>query len=135
MGAIVLFDGVCNFCVGSVNFIIRRDEDDYFSFAPLQSEAGRDLLSKHGVDPEETDSIVVIEEGRAFTHSDAALRISRRLGKGWPLLFGLRIVPRAIRDAFYRSFAKRRYRLFGKQDSCMVPTPEIRAKFLDRSSK
>jgi predicted DCC family thiol-disulfide oxidoreductase YuxK len=129
MSSIVLFDGVCNFCSDSVNFIIDHDRADRFKFAPLQSDIGRELRAKYEVD-ETIDSIVVIEDGRAFTHSSAALRIAKGLGGLWSILYALVVVPRPVRDYFYRLFAKYRYRLFGKKDACMIPTPEVRARFL-----
>ena len=130
MSAIILFDGVCNFCNGSVNFIIERDREGYFKFAPLQSEIGEKLLAENGIDRIETDSVVLIEDGKAYTHSTAALRVARRLDGAWKLLSYLNFVPRVIRDAAYKLFAKNRYRLFGKKDECMLPSPEIRARFL-----
>ena len=130
MGAIVLFDGVCNFCNGSVNFIIARDKAGYFKFSPLQSEIGKELTAKHGIDKTDTDSVVVIEDERAYTHSTGALRIARKLNGIWSWIYALRIVPLPIRDFFYRTFAKYRYRLFGRRDECMMPTPEIRERFL-----
>lgn len=129
MSAIVLFDGVCNFCNDSVNFIIRRDTANQFKFAPLQSETGRELRRKHGIG-EDIDSIILVEDGRAYTHSTAALRIARRLGGLMSLAYGFTVVPVPIRDFFYKTFAKYRYRLFGKKDVCMVPTPEVRKRFL-----
>ena len=130
MSAIVLFDGVCNFCDRSVNFIIERDPGGYFKFAPLQSEIGEKLLAENGVDKVETDSVVLIEDGKVYTHSTAALRVARRLEGAWKWFYYLIFVPRPIRDAFYKIFAKYRYRLFGKKDECMLPSPEIRARFL-----
>ncbi len=130
MGAIVLFDGVCNFCNGSVNFIIAHDKAGYFKFSPLQSEIGEELTAKYGVDKEDTDSVVVIEDEKAYTHSSGALRIAGKLDGIWSWIYALKIVPRPIRDFFYRTFAKYRYRLFGRQDACMMPTPEIRERFL-----
>lgn len=130
MGAIVLFDGVCNFCNASVNFVIERDKAGYFKFAPLQSEVGEVLIAKHGIDTSKTDSIIVVENDRAYTHSSAALRIAKRLDGFWSSSYALIVVPKPIRDFFYRLFAKHRYRLFGRQDACMMPTPEIRARFL-----
>ncbi|HTK38387.1 MAG TPA: thiol-disulfide oxidoreductase DCC family protein [Pyrinomonadaceae bacterium] len=130
MAAIVLFDGVCNFCNGSVNFMIERDAAGYFKFAPLQSETGKEVLDKFAVDPTEIDSIILVEDEKAYTHSTAALRIVRRLGGIWRWLYILRFVPRPIRDFFYELFAKYRYWLFGKKDVCMMPTPEIRERFL-----
>lgn len=129
MSAIVLFDGVCNFCNNSVNFIIRRDRLAKFRFTPLQSEIGREMRAKYGVD-ESVDSIVLIDEDQAFTHSTAALRIARALGGFTSLLYAFVIVPRPIRDFFYRLFARHRYRIFGRKDVCMIPTAEVRERFL-----
>lgn len=130
MSAIVLFDGVCNFCNSSVNFIIERDKAGYFKFAPLQSEIGESLIAEHGIDPEKTDSIILVEDGGVFTHSTAALRIAKRLSAAWPVFYPAIIIPRPLRDAAYKLFAKYRYRMFGKQDQCMIPTPEVRSRFL-----
>lgn len=129
MNSIILFDGVCNFCNSSVNFIIARDRGDRFRFAALQSETGSRLKEEFGLAG--TDSIILVEDGRAFAHSTAALRIARRLSGGWPVLYVLIAVPRFLRDAAYRLFAANRYRLFGRKDACMIPTPEMRRKFLD----
>ena len=130
MGAIVLFDGVCNFCNGAVNWVIERDKEGYFKFAALQSEIGEELAAKHNIDRTATDSVVLIEDDKVYTYSDAALRIARKLDGAWSNAYNLRVVPRALRDFAYKLFAKYRYSLFGKQDQCMMPTPEIRARFL-----
>ena len=140
MGAVVLFDGVCNFCDASVNFIIERDRKGYFKFAALQSDAGEELAARYGLEsagaePEDDDSILIdsvilIEHDRAYTHSTAALKIVRRLGPPWSWLYAFIVVPRPIRDFFYRVFAKYRYRIFGRKDECMVPSPEVRSRFL-----
>lgn len=130
MGAIVLFDGVCNFCNGSVNFIIDRDRDGIFKFAPLQSAIGQEMLAKFGINVSETDSIILIEDENAYMYSTAALRIAKRIGGIWSLLYAFIIVPWFIRDWAYRLFAKNRYRLFGKKDACMIPTQNDRARFL-----
>ena len=130
MPAVILFDGVCNFCNGAVNFVINRDREGYFKFAALQSGAGEQLLIRHGIDKVETDSVVLIEDDEAYTHSSAALRISRKLPGLWPLLYGFIIVPKSIRDWAYKLFAKHRYRLFGRRAECMIPTPDVRARFL-----
>jgi predicted DCC family thiol-disulfide oxidoreductase YuxK len=128
--AIILFDGVCNFCNGSVNFIIDRDKTGYFKFAPLQSEVGQKLLDENGVDKSVTDSVVLVEDGKVYTHSTAALRIAGRLKGKWSWVHHLTVVPRFVRDGFYKLFAKYRYKMFGKQEACMLPTPEIRSRFL-----
>lgn len=140
MGAVVLFDGVCNFCDSSVNFIIERDRDGYFKFAPLQSDAGQALADEYGFvskvsDADGTgkhpiDSVVLIEDGRAYTHSSAALGIARRMEGPLSWMYALIVIPRPVRDCFYQLFARYRYRLFGKKDQCMMPTPELRARFL-----
>ena len=130
MGAIVLFDGVCNFCNSTINFVIERDKDGYFKFAPLQSEIGEELMATHDIDRIETDSVILVEDGKAFTHSDAALRIAKRLDGFWSWTYALSVIPRPIRDLGYRFFARHRYRLFGRRDACMMPTPEVRARFL-----
>jgi len=130
MAATVLFDGVCNFCNGAVNFVIARDKAGYFKFAPLQSEIGEQITVKQGIDFEKTDSIVLVEDHRAYIQSTAALKIARRLDGLWPVFYGLIIVPRPIRDLAYKLFAKYRYKLFGRQDACMIPRPEVRARFL-----
>ena len=128
--AIVLFDGVCNFCSGSVNFIIEHDRATYFKFAPLQSETARQLLDEHKIDKSTTDSVILIENGAAYKYSTAALKIAAHLDGAWSAVQYFRFVPSSIRDFFYKTFAANRYKLFGKQDACMLPTPEIRARFL-----
>jgi predicted DCC family thiol-disulfide oxidoreductase YuxK len=141
MSAVVLFDGVCNFCDASVNFVIEHDRDGYFKFAPLQSDTGMKLAAEHGLDSKISnlearhgavpiDSVILIEDGTAYTHSTAALRIARRLGTPWSWLYAFVVVPAPVRDFFYRSFAKYRYRFFGRKDECMLPSPEVRARFL-----
>jgi len=128
MSAIILFDGVCNFCNSSINFIIERDKKNLYKFAPLQSEVGEKFIERF--DLNEIDSVILIENEKAFTHSTAALKIAKGLGGFWSLFYGLIIIPRPIRDFFYKLFARYRYKLFGKQDACMMPTPEIRQRFL-----
>ena len=130
MLAIILFDGVCNFCNGAVNFVIDRDQAGYFKFAALQSEAGEELLERHSIDKIETDSVILIEDDEAYTHSSAALRIVRRLPGAWPLLYGFIVLPEAIRDWAYKLFARNRYRFFGRREEGMIPTPDVRARFL-----
>lgn len=132
---VILFDGVCNFCNSSVQFIIRRDPAGRFRFAALQSDAARQLLTGRGIDTHELDSIVLIDNGRGYTESTAALRIARRL-KGWPKLAApLMIIPRPLRDEVYRWLARHRYRWFGKRESCMLPTPNVRQRFLDAEAR
>lgn len=130
MSAVVLFDGVCNFCNGAVNFIIARDGDGYFKFAPLQSEIGIETQKEYGFDSTKIDSIILVEEGKVFLHSTAALKIAKHLNGLWPAFYIFIIVPRPIRDWVYKLFAKYRYKLFGRQDACMIPTPDVKARFL-----
>jgi predicted DCC family thiol-disulfide oxidoreductase YuxK len=129
MDLIVLFDGVCNFCNGAVNWTIDHDPQGKFKFAPLQSEFGEQMRRKYGIS-ENVDSIILIDAGRAYTHSSAALRVAKHLGGIWSLGYLGIIVPRPIRDWFYRWFASNRYRWFGKQDACMIPTREVRQRFV-----
>lgn len=128
---ILLFDGVCNLCNGGTQFVIRRDPaPGKFRFAALQSESGQALLRKHGLPPHALDSFVMIEGDRASVRSTAVLRVLHRLGFPWSIFYPLILVPRILRDAVYDGIAARRYRWFGKQETCMVPTPEIRSRFL-----
>lgn len=130
--AIILFDGVCNLCNGAVRFILKRDRNGHFRFASLQGAAGRALLARFYPHPAGApDSMVLIEGGRAYVHSDAVLRIARRLGSGWALLSAFRVIPRPVRDVLYRRVAAHRYRWFGKRDQCMIPSPDARSRFLD----
>ena len=130
MSGIVLFDGVCNFCNGSVNFIIERDRQNYFKFAPLQSEIGQELLKKHNINKAETDSVILVENGAAYMYSTAALKVAKHLDGAWSWFYGFIFVPKFLRDFAYKTFAKNRYKLFGKTEACMMPTPEIRERFL-----
>ena len=129
---IVLFDGVCNLCSGGVQFILKRDRKDLFRFASLQSELGQQLLAERQIDPKTTDSMVLIQPGKAFyLRSDAALAIGKQLPGIWGLLAVFQWVPSSIRDIVYDFMARNRYRWFGKKESCMIPTPELKSKFLD----
>jgi predicted DCC family thiol-disulfide oxidoreductase YuxK len=130
--SIVLFDGVCNLCNGSVLFIIDRDPRQRFQFAPLQSEFAVNLLASLGEEVPEpgADSLVLVEEGAVYQRSDAALRIARNLRGPWPALWAGSIVPRALRDRIYDYVARNRYRWFGRVESCRIPTPALRERFL-----
>ena len=133
-GALVLFDGVCNLCNGAVNFIIDHDPEAYFTFAALQSEEAAPVLARFGRPPaslaDKPDSIVLIEGGRLYERSDAVLRIARRLSGFWSLVYVFVALPKPHRDALYGWIAANRYRWFGKQDACRIPTRELRARFL-----
>ncbi|SFL87554.1 Predicted thiol-disulfide oxidoreductase YuxK, DCC family [Paenibacillus sp. 1_12] len=128
--SIVLFDGVCRFCNGWVQFILRHDKHDKFRFAPLQSDYAIQLLASGQLKDASLDSVVLCEGSSVYTHSAAVLQICNRLGGAWRVLTVFKVVPRPIRDTFYRFIAKRRYRWFGKYDSCMIPNAEIRSKFI-----
>jgi predicted DCC family thiol-disulfide oxidoreductase YuxK len=127
---IILFDGVCNLCNGAVQFIIKRDPEARFKLAALQSETGQALLDQHGFTTESFETIVLIEGSTVYTHSTAALHIVRHLSGMWPILFGLIGIPKPLRDGIYLWISRNRYRWFGKRDSCMIPSPELRSRFL-----
>lgn len=127
---ILLFDGVCNLCNGAVQWVIRHDADARFRFAPLQSEIGRRLLERAGLPGEELSTVVLYDEGRIFTRSDVPLQVFERLGLPWSLLTPLGLAPRRLRDAVYDWVARNRYRWFGHRESCMIPTPELKSRFL-----
>jgi predicted DCC family thiol-disulfide oxidoreductase YuxK len=139
---VVLFDGVCNLCNASVQFMIDRDPKSELKFAAIQSEKGGELLTKTVGEAQakelaagttgdgDPDSIVLVENGQIYMRSTAALRIARHLSWPWRFLFAFLIVPRPLRDVFYKLIARNRYRWFGKSDTCRIPTPELRARFL-----
>lgn len=128
---IILFDGICNFCNGSVNFVIRRDKKSMVKYAALQSEAGQQLLKQFSLPTNEFNSFIFIEAGEVYTQSTGALKVCKYLNGLWPLLYGLIIVPRFIRDGVYNWVAKNRYKWFGKKDQCMIPGQDIRERFLN----
>ena len=129
--ATILFDGVCNLCNGFVQFVIARDPQARFRFAALSSDAAQCLLREAGLRPPLPDTMILIEDGRAYLRSDAPLRIARGLRFPWPLAAAFLVLPRFIRDRAYDFIAARRYKWFGRRDVCMIPTPELRARFLD----
>ena len=129
-GAVVLFDGVCNLCNGWVDFIIARDPQAHFRFAALQSNAARPYLERCRLAPDFLQGIVLVEDERCHTRSTAALRVLRRLGAPWAVLYALIVVPRPLRDAVYDWFISHRYRWFGKRDRCRLPTAEEARRFL-----
>nr|WP_294776416.1 thiol-disulfide oxidoreductase DCC family protein [uncultured Flavobacterium sp.] len=128
---IILFDGVCNLCNASVQFVIRRDRKDIFRFVPLQSELGLKIIQHLGIDPKNTDSIVLYEPGRAYYNkSEAAIEIVKEFGGLYTLLRILAVFPKSLSNFVYAFVAKNRYRWYGKQETCMMPSPEVAAKFL-----
>ena len=130
MTGTILFDGVCNLCNGFVTFVIERDPQAQFRFAALSSDAAAAILRAAGVTLPIPDTIVLVEGGKVYFRSDAPLRIARRLRFPWPLAYALVVVPRFIRDRVYDFIAARRYQWFGRRDVCMIPTPDLRARFL-----
>ena len=129
---IILFDGVCNFCNDSVRFVMKRDKNDLYRYASLQSQLGRQMTNERGIDTTEIDSTILIIPNEAYyIKSDAALQISKNLNGIYPLLSLFSLVPSSIRNFFYDIIARNRYKWFGKKEECQIPTPEERAKFLD----
>ena len=127
---LILFDGVCNLCSSSVQFIIRHDRRAVFKFTPIQSHLGEAIYREAGLEPNDPETFLVLSSGRTLVRSDAALEVARHFGGFWRLLSALRVVPRSWRDAVYRAIAKRRYRWFGKRDACLVPSEEIKQRFV-----
>ncbi|WP_062049928.1 thiol-disulfide oxidoreductase DCC family protein [Bacillus sp. JCM 19034] len=130
MKRIVLIDGDCSVCNKGVQFIIKRDPNARFQFASLQSDIGQQLLSEYGV-PKSTDSVVVIEGDHYFTKSEAVLRICKHLNGAWKLLYTAIIIPKPLRDVYYRLIAENRYRWFGRKDQCLLLTNDMKKRFLD----
>jgi len=128
---VVLFDGECNLCNGVVQFLIRHDpRGERFRFAAQQSDAGKIILQEHSFPADSLETMAVLANGKLLARSDAALELARHLPAPWPILSIGKIIPRPLRDAMYRLVARNRYRLFGKSDHCMIPTPELKARFL-----
>jgi predicted DCC family thiol-disulfide oxidoreductase YuxK len=128
---VILFDGLCNFCNGAINFVLKQDKKGIFRFAPLQSEAGRRLLQQYHLPTDEFESFVLIDDGKVYTKSSAALRVMNKLPWYWKEAQIFRVIPTIFRDAIYEFIARNRYKWFGKKDQCMLPTPEMRSRFLD----
>ena len=128
--SIVLFDGVCNLCNGAVDFIIRYDREANFMFASLQSDAGQQLLKHYGLPTDHYESMVLLKQGKIYQRSNAALEIAGELGGGWSLFKIFKPLPVSLRNAVYNFIAKNRYRFFGQSETCRLPTPAERARFL-----
>ena len=129
---IVIFNGVCNLCEFSVNFIFEHDTGGHFSFTPAQSPLGASLLKHFGINTSRLDTVVLVRGDRAFTRSAAAIEIASRLDMPWNLLTVFQAVPELLRDVMYDLIAKNRYQLFGKKDACMLPSEELRRRFLEQ---
>lgn len=130
MQSVVLFDGVCNLCNSFVQFVIKYDKNERFKFASLQSDFAEKALSNFFMDSQKMSTVILLENGKLYSRSTAALRILNSLNGLWPLLYVFIIVPAFIRDVVYNLIAKNRYKWFGKKDSCMVPSPELQRRFL-----
>jgi predicted DCC family thiol-disulfide oxidoreductase YuxK len=127
---ILLFDGVCNFCNATVKFILRNDKAGRFTLGSIQSSPGQELIEKYHIPVKGLETFVYLHDGQYLLRSDAILQVMKNLGGIWKLTYIFKIVPRFIRDAVYNFIARNRYRFFGKRESCMLPTPEQRARFL-----
>ncbi len=129
---IILFDGVCNLCNSSIQFVIERDKDDVYRFAALQSETAKKMVAQRNIDTSQVDSIILIEPGIAYyTKSSAALKIGKSFGGLWSLLGIFEWIPEKISNQVYDFIAKNRYKWYGKKENCMIPTSDLKAKFLD----
>lgn len=126
---VIFFDGVCNLCNASVQFVIEHDQRNYFKFSALQGEYAAEILPQFKVNPGSLNSTLLLEEGKLYTKSSSALRVAKKLNGIWPLLYGFIIIPKFIRDWVYDIIAKNRYKWWGKQESCWIPTPELKDKF------
>jgi predicted DCC family thiol-disulfide oxidoreductase YuxK len=128
---VMLYDGVCNVCNASVQWVIRHDPNAIFRFAALQSPIARELLKHTPIDPSQLNSVILIDGARVLTASDALIAIARRLGPPWSFARVFQPLPRFVRDGVYRVVARNRYRMFGKREACLVPTEGVRGRFLD----
>lgn len=129
--SIILFDGICNLCNSSVQFVLKHDHKNQFMFASLQSTEGQNLLKQFQLPQQDFNSFILIENEKVYLKSTAALMVARQLKGAVKLLYGFIIVPPFIRNAVYNFIAKNRYKWFGKKESCMIPTPELKARFLN----
>jgi predicted DCC family thiol-disulfide oxidoreductase YuxK len=128
---VIIFDGICRFCSGAVSFIIKRDPRGLFAFTPMQSDIAQKLMETHADAELGSDTILLIKDGVCYVRTDAALEIAKDLSGLWFLFRVFKVVPRAVRDYIYRVFSRHRYSLFGKRESCMIPTADIRSRFLE----
>ncbi|MEO7530686.1 MAG: thiol-disulfide oxidoreductase DCC family protein [Sediminibacterium sp.] len=128
---IIFFDGICNLCTGSVQFVIKHDSAHNFRFASLQSEVGQQLLLRYNLPTDQFGSFILFEEGTVYTKSSAALRVAKKLKGVWPALYVFMIVPTFIRNGVYNWVAKNRYNWFGKKEECWMPTPELKSLFIE----
>ncbi len=130
---VIIFDGVCNLCNSSVQFIIRNDAKRHFRFASLQSNFGQSILKQFNLPTNELDSFILLDKGKITVKSTGALQVAKKLSGAWPLLYIFIIVPAFMRDAVYEFIGRNRYKWFGKKEACWLPTPEIKALFLSEN--
>jgi len=128
---VILFDGVCNLCSGVVQFIIKHDSKKQFRFASLQSKFGEDVMKHFGLPIDQFNSFILLENGKIYTRSTGALKVAKKLNGLYPLLYAFIIVPRFIRDTVYNLIARKRYKWFGKKETCWIPIPELQNLFID----
>ena len=129
--SVLLFDGVCNLCNTAVQTVIKNDPDRHFKYASLQSGFGQSVLRKTGRDTEDFDSFILLHGNKVYDKSSAALRVASKMKLPWSLFYPFIILPKFLRDAVYTLVAKNRYKWFGKRDECMIPSPELKALFLN----
>jgi predicted DCC family thiol-disulfide oxidoreductase YuxK len=130
MERILFFDGVCNLCNGTVQWILQHDKHQQIQFAPLQSDAAKHKLAPLGIDTDKLESMVFLENGVAYSRSSGVLRLARALGAPYSWAYIFMVLPAAVRDFFYKILAKNRYKWFGQRESCMMPTPDLKRRFL-----
>lgn len=128
---LILFDGVCNLCNNSVQYVIKRDQKNTYLFAPLQSKVGQQIIEQFQIDTVKTDSILLYTNGKLYSKSTAALKVAAKLGFPTNILSMFIIIPAFIRNWVYDFIAKNRYKWYGKKEACMIPTPELKSKFID----
>ena len=131
---ILFFDGFCNLCNGLVWFIIRKEIGAKIKFVPLQSQTGQSLLKKFDLEPFDIDSVVYFTGDKIYLKSSAVLHILKEIGGGWSLFYGFIVIPKFIRDFFYNMIAWNRYKIFGKRNTCMVPSPDINKRFFSQTN-
>lgn len=129
--SVILFDGVCNFCNAAVRLVIKRDKEKRYVFCSLQSERAKEFLKGYYIDSQSLLSFILVEDGKVYTKSTGALRVARHLSGLWRFLYPLIVLPKSIRDIVYTFIANNRYKWFGKREECMIPSKELRARFLD----
>jgi len=130
---IILFDGHCNLCNSSVQFVIQRDPNKQFRFASLQSEFGKKILTQFNLSTSDINTLVLLDCGKIYTRSTGALRVAKKLSGAWSLMYAFSIIPSFIRDIVYNFIAKNRYKWFGKKEACWVPTPALKDLFIENN--